>query len=483
MGSLFVRSRGWVCVAAAALLFLFGATTSYAQFEHRGDVNLNGLPFELADAAIFAEYWAIGLPAFVVPPPEDQIAATDINMDGLTLTVADYVMMVRIILGEPDPPTDPTDTIGGWVGEEGTGATTVIGARFGAQVASLFLEYEAIGLTGVSIDIYPGADEVNVAYEYTGHRLLVLATGLQTVSPTPVPVPIFTISADPGPITLLRSTGYGYNGEGVDLTHLPATLIGDINKNQVPYDMGDAILFMNYLLYGSSAFTVDPAVQEWATDCNQDWQFGTLDDYGYFMAVVAGLIEPGTATGPGFDGYLAVFKPSDFMISSMYLNFSAGKSTGVIFTEFLAAGTIDDYNISLGPDVPPDVIPVFDKVGDTLKLAINHVWEPRCFPAGINRSVRIDYAGQMPTIISADASGCSAEKVNFSITRPGDANGDGAFNVGDPVFIIAYVFKGGFAPRAMAAADVNCDGEVNVVDALAMVNYVFKGGPQPGCNY
>ncbi len=63
----------------------------------------------------------------------------------------------------------------------------------------------------------------------------------------------------------------------------------------------------------------------------------------------------------------------------------------------------------------------------------------------------------------------------------GDANGDGMVNVGDAVFLISYVFKGGLAPDPLEAGDANCDGGVNVGDAVYLISYVFKGGPEPCC--
>jgi hypothetical protein len=64
---------------------------------------------------------------------------------------------------------------------------------------------------------------------------------------------------------------------------------------------------------------------------------------------------------------------------------------------------------------------------------------------------------------------------------PGDANGDGAVNVGDAVYIIAYVFKGGPppVPYRICSGDANCDCAVNVGDAVYVISYVFKGGPAP----
>ncbi len=64
---------------------------------------------------------------------------------------------------------------------------------------------------------------------------------------------------------------------------------------------------------------------------------------------------------------------------------------------------------------------------------------------------------------------------------PGDANGDGSVNVGDAVYTISYVFKGGPAPTpyATCSGDGNGDCSCNVGDAVYTISYVFKGGPPP----
>lgn len=61
----------------------------------------------------------------------------------------------------------------------------------------------------------------------------------------------------------------------------------------------------------------------------------------------------------------------------------------------------------------------------------------------------------------------------------GDANDDGAINIGDAVYIVSYVFRGGPAPQHPKAADANCDGNVNIGDAVYIVTYIFRAGPPP----
>jgi hypothetical protein len=63
----------------------------------------------------------------------------------------------------------------------------------------------------------------------------------------------------------------------------------------------------------------------------------------------------------------------------------------------------------------------------------------------------------------------------------GDANKDGVVNVGDVVYSINYLFKGGTAPNPLVAGDANNDGVVDVADVVYLINYLFKGGPVPSC--
>ena len=65
--------------------------------------------------------------------------------------------------------------------------------------------------------------------------------------------------------------------------------------------------------------------------------------------------------------------------------------------------------------------------------------------------------------------------------KPGDANNDGAVNVGDAVYVINFVFKGGPPPPCKCEGDANGDNAINVGDAVYVINFVFKGGPAPIC--
>ncbi len=66
-------------------------------------------------------------------------------------------------------------------------------------------------------------------------------------------------------------------------------------------------------------------------------------------------------------------------------------------------------------------------------------------------------------------------------TTAGDANHDGAINIGDAVYLINYIFKQGPAPECMGEGDANCDSTINIGDAVYLINYIFKSGPSPCC--
>jgi len=71
-------------------------------FEYIGDLNFNGIQYEIADAILFINYFLYGLGVFTINV-EGQIAASDVNLDGLALSIADLVYLLRIINGEGIP--------------------------------------------------------------------------------------------------------------------------------------------------------------------------------------------------------------------------------------------------------------------------------------------------------------------------------------------------------------------------------------------
>ncbi len=72
------------------------------EIDARGDINLNGVMNEIADAVVFTNYFIHGMDAFTINK-EGQKAATDVNNDGIVLSVADLVYLIRVIVGDVLP--------------------------------------------------------------------------------------------------------------------------------------------------------------------------------------------------------------------------------------------------------------------------------------------------------------------------------------------------------------------------------------------
>ena len=64
---------------------------------------------------------------------------------------------------------------------------------------------------------------------------------------------------------------------------------------------------------------------------------------------------------------------------------------------------------------------------------------------------------------------------------PGDANGDGSTDVGDAVYLISHVFKGGPPPECSLKGDANGDCSINLGDAVFLVSLCFNEGVAPIC--
>lgn len=63
----------------------------------------------------------------------------------------------------------------------------------------------------------------------------------------------------------------------------------------------------------------------------------------------------------------------------------------------------------------------------------------------------------------------------------GDANGDATSNIGDAVFLISFIFRGGVAPDCLDEGDSNGDCSINVADAVYLIFYNFHENPPPIC--
>ena len=61
----------------------------------------------------------------------------------------------------------------------------------------------------------------------------------------------------------------------------------------------------------------------------------------------------------------------------------------------------------------------------------------------------------------------------------GDGNQDGIVDLGDAVYVLEHLLRGGPAPTCEEAADADGNGSLNITDAVFGLNYAYLGGPLP----
>ena len=136
--------------------------------DDRGDINMNGLANEIADAVLFTNYFIYGIGVFDVGAnaPAGQVAATDVNADGITLSVADLVYLIRVIVGDAAPYVKSAPVNVSYTHAEG-GIMSVDGAQIGAA----FVVAEG----NVMPDLKANAMEMRYNFDGANTRILVFS--------------------------------------------------------------------------------------------------------------------------------------------------------------------------------------------------------------------------------------------------------------------------------------------------------------------
>jgi len=91
---------------------------------------------------------------------------------------------------------------------------------------------------------------------------------------------------------------------------------------------------------------------------------------------------------------------------------------------------------------------------------------------------RFGYVAQVPDVppVQLGAKTLGVSLVDFPL--------DGLkllIDLGDVLYIVSYLYKGGPAPFPLEVGDADCDGDIDLGDLLYLVSYLYKGGPAPGC--
>jgi hypothetical protein len=178
----------------------------------RGDVNLNGTSHEIADAVLFTQYILNGLSAFKISVPA-QLAATDVNNDGIQGTVGDLVYLIRVITGDALPYAKLAPFVDdATVSFDGNLVTAHADRNLGAVLLTFKVdgEYQLTNLTSMTV--------VDVV---TNGELRVLAYDLSTNSIPAGKTPLLQIEGD---VELIEAEIADYHGNPL-LTRVDQVLL------------------------------------------------------------------------------------------------------------------------------------------------------------------------------------------------------------------------------------------------------------------
>jgi len=156
-----------------------------------GDLNLNGLAYEVADAVLYSNYFILG-PSVFQPgiPGQAQVAASDVNTDGVPLTVADLVFMTRVIQGLAEPAADCGQAVSLDSGQAvlapaDQGSSTLVTMNASTSVGAVWLTLSYANTEIASIDLESGALDMDLLYHPDSGLLRILIWSLEDADSIP----------------------------------------------------------------------------------------------------------------------------------------------------------------------------------------------------------------------------------------------------------------------------------------------------------
>ncbi len=171
-------------------------------FSDRGDVNLNGVPYELQDRDVFLNYFLYGLSAFTVDPVH-QTAVSDIKGDNKPLTVEDFVYLDRIIDTTlspwPHAPVMTTDSTVGLIAQVETDSSRIIRTQLTRPGGALFVEFSTPGWQpgDYHINVMPAGEHLDLFQNLENDKLKIMVCGRRDLLGDQAEIDSVTLPAEP----------------------------------------------------------------------------------------------------------------------------------------------------------------------------------------------------------------------------------------------------------------------------------------------
>jgi hypothetical protein len=240
---------------------------------------------------------------------------------------------------------------------------------------------------------------------------------------------------------------------------------GDLNLNEIAYEIADMVLFANYFLYGIEVFTIDPFDQIAASDVNADSLTLTVRDITYLGRVIVGDALPYPKSEPLFPAPAIIYQDTETNTVSV----EYGDTLATVFLLFSdsIAPTLDSVVTE------KLILPLYqDYVDGETRILVTCAAAYVDSNRGIVTGPLLMYEGE-GHLKQAEVADFHDLNISAIIASPLPLDIDGV------VLLINYIFVGGYIPYPTESGDVNCDEVTDIDDVVYLIEYIFAGGPAP----
>lgn len=245
--------------------------------DYRGDLNLNGIAYEVADASLFANYYLHGLAAFSPDPAmrQAQIEASDANANNMPLEFRDLIYELRVISGDALPfpkAAAPADTLAA-VFTQNT-ESKFVSVQYPAPLAGAYLVF--VGeITPTFLPAAPGNFIQSSAFENGLTRVLLAGT-----EPSATPGTIWFNYTGNGILQSVETTDFDDSPIDVEiLIESSSFACGDVNHDS-HINISDIVAMIG-AIFDLWPSPVDPALAD--VDCSGTM---TISDVVYLLQYI-----------------------------------------------------------------------------------------------------------------------------------------------------------------------------------------------------
>ncbi|MCI0596224.1 MAG: HYR domain-containing protein [candidate division Zixibacteria bacterium] len=195
--------------------------------DDRGDLNLNGFAHDVGDAVLYENYFIYGSGVLSADPTQRQaqIAASDVNGDGISLSVGDLVALIRVLTGDAAPLSNKVVPTAAGVNLSWTlsGGELKVTTASASELGGLFVHFKYRGTAEKTLTLLTPADGMAPKVNAENGELRILINSDQRGAKLPAGEVSFSLPAD-GELEFVEAQASNYQGQPLPVTAKAAAL-------------------------------------------------------------------------------------------------------------------------------------------------------------------------------------------------------------------------------------------------------------------